>query len=144
MCRAIDYGIVTRDTPVSYGQFFPSLVTFSEVFAEVNFSQFPFRMVTGVCLFQRRQLIVKAPKRLFKQTCNLEAVKLLVKPIACNPVTTIDRRRRKQGWKNTPNKTRSREDVWFVLLLPLPFKLRTNAGGGGWGEEGGNQEATNP
>ena len=50
MCRAIDYGIVTRDTPVSYWPIFPSLVTFPEVFAEVNFSQFPFRMVTGVCL----------------------------------------------------------------------------------------------
>ena len=113
------------------GQYFPALVTFREVFGEVNFSQFHSRMVTGVCLFQRRQLIVKARKRVFKQTCHFEAVKLLVKPIACNPVTTIDRRRRKRDWKNTPNKTRSREDVWFVLLLPLPFELRTNAGVGG-------------
>ena len=34
--------IVTGDAPVSYGQFFPlSLVTVPEVFAKVNFAQFP-------------------------------------------------------------------------------------------------------
>ena len=61
---------------------------------------------------------------------------MLVKPNACNPVTTIDRRRRKQDGKNTPNKTRSREGVWCVLLLPLPFELRTNAEGEGGRDEG--------
>ena len=37
-------GLLLGPRRSAIGQFFPSLVTFPEVFAEVNFSQFPFRL----------------------------------------------------------------------------------------------------
>ena len=44
MRPAIASGIVTVDAPVSYWSFFSlCLVTISEVFAEVNRTQFPYR-----------------------------------------------------------------------------------------------------
>ena len=42
ICPAIDSGIITRDAAIGYWPIFPlSLETVPEVFAKVNFAQFP-------------------------------------------------------------------------------------------------------